>query len=555
LLRWIYISAAVIRWEQQPATLAFLSDITERVRAEEALRESRTKFKTLFELSPEAIFVQSLDGQIRDCNLAAETMTGYSREELLRMSSIELLPPEAGHTYGQLSRQLAEQGYFRGEGTNRRRNGELYPVQVNARLLELRGEQFALVIVHDMTEQKELEKELLKVQKLESLGVLAGGIAHDFNNILSVVVGNLSLARMHMEGDGPAFGRIEEATRAALRARDLTHQLLTFSKGGAPVKETASIVDVIRESSRFALTGSNVKCEFGEASDIWPVSIDTGQINQVVSNLIINALQAMPDGGTIHVDFANLHHTTSTPSLPLEPGRYVRVSIRDRGHGIAPELLSRIFDPYFTTKKGGTGLGLATSYSIIHRHGGHIAVESHPERGTTFHIYLAASEGPCHEAEVSESQARPGSGRVLVMDDEPMILETAAEMLRFLGYEPVPAREGGEAVEMFQQAAEAGDPFSAVLMDLTVRGGMGGKEAVRRIRELDPDVPALVSSGYSNDPVMAEFEKHGFNGVVSKPYKVEQLSAALHHITSSAVCRQRRCGADHVADAGEAANE
>jgi signal transduction histidine kinase/ActR/RegA family two-component response regulator len=380
----------------------------------------------------------------------------------------------------------------------------------------------------DKEASRRIEQEALKAQKLESLGVLAGGIAHDFNNLLTGIMGNISLAKMHVQKDNKASARLEEAERASERARDLTQQLLTFSKGGAPVKKTASIAQLVKDSASFATHGSNVRCEFSLPDALWPVSVDQGQISQVINNLIINADQAMPSGGKIRVAGKNV---TIKPGdmFPLKEGNYVSISVIDQGVGIDEENLRKIFDPYFTTKEKGSGLGLATVYSILKNHGGYVDVASKTGEGTTFTVYLPASDSVPETESKSEGNGMPvpGKGRILIMDDEETIRDIAAEIVTHLGYDAVVCGDGAEAVELYGMARRSEQPFDTVIMDLTIPGGMGGREAMARLLEIDPQVKAIVSSGYSNDPILARYREYGFCGVMAKPYKVEDFTEIL----------------------------
>jgi CheY-like chemotaxis protein len=383
----------------------------------------------------------------------------------------------------------------------------------------------------DITERKKMEEELLRAQKLESIGLLAGGIAHDFNNILMAILGNISLASMEAPSNSRIVERLTAAEKASLQAKDLTQQLLTFSKGGAPIKSTASVANLIRDSADFALRGSNVRCEMIIPDDLWPIEVDQGQMNQVINNLIINADEAMPDGGIIAVRAENvILDSESAAALPLRPGGYVKLTISDQGIGIPPEHLSKIFDPYFTTKQKGSGLGLATAYSITQKHDGYITVESRLGAGTTFTILLPASLK--QTASVAKGEGHPvrGRGRILVMDDEALIRDVVGQMLEFIGYEPDFARDGAEAIERYRIAKESGRPFSAVIADLTIAGGMGGREAIKKLLELDPNAKAIVSSGYSNNPVMANYRQFGFSGVVAKPYEIQKLSDEIYKV-------------------------
>jgi signal transduction histidine kinase/ActR/RegA family two-component response regulator len=383
--------------------------------------------------------------------------------------------------------------------------------------------------IRNITEQKRLEEELRKAHKLESLGVLAGGIAHDFNNLLTGILGNISLAKIMTEPDSKAFKRLDESEKAVWRARDLTQQLMTFSKGGAPVKKTASMEQIVKDSASFVLRGSNVRCEFALPEQVWPVEVDEGQMNQVINNLIINADQSMADGGIIEVGIENL---TVAPQneMSLTEGRYVKISIRDHGVGIPEEYLHRIFDPYFTTKKKGSGLGLATVYSIIKNHNGYVGVESKSGVGTTFQLFIPASENVLPEVIESKEDPHTGSGKILMMDDEEIIRVVAAEILEHLGYSVVVCSDGNEAIDLYRQAIETKGTFAAVIMDLTVPGRLGGKEAAARILEIDPGAVLIVSSGYSNDPVVANFRAYGFSGMVPKPFDAEGLARELKRL-------------------------
>jgi nitrogen-specific signal transduction histidine kinase/CheY-like chemotaxis protein len=380
--------------------------------------------------------------------------------------------------------------------------------------------------VRNITERKRLEEEVRKSHKLESLGILAGGIAHDFNNLLTGILGNISLAKLKMSQEDKNYLRLDSAEKAAERARDLTQQLLTFSRGGAPIKKTASIAQIVMDSASFVLRGSNVKCEFVIPDYVWPVEADEGQMNQVINNLIINADQAMPEGGKINVTVANL---TVGPKdiLTVKEGRYVRISIEDHGIGIAEQHLQKIFDPYFTTKQKGSGLGLATVYSIIKNHDGYILVESTVGTGTAFKIYLPASENEIPVKNQPGENPLSGSGKILIMDDEEILREVAGEILSHLGYRVVVCSEGSEAISLYQGAMRSEDPFAAVIMDLTIPGGMGGKETMRKLQEIDSGVKGIVSSGYCNDPILANYLEYGFISVVAKPYNMEELGRVL----------------------------
>lgn len=385
------------------------------------------------------------------------------------------------------------------------------------------------ILQEQIAERQRMEEELLRARKIESIGVLAGGMAHDFNNILMGILGNVSLARGMTTPHNALDQVLSIAEQACQRATDLTHQLLTFAKGGQPIRQTASLAELIHESVSFVLHGSNVRCDLALAPDLAVVEMDPGQMSQVLQNLLINADQAMQDGGVIEVQADNIWLESDT-HVPLPIGRYVKVAITDHGCGILPEHLPRVFDPYFTTKEHGSGLGLATSYAIMQKHDGHITVTSQPQHGTTFTLYLPASEQPLSAKATAPLHPAHGQGRILVMDDDDMLRQLVSTMVRQLGYEVESAKDGFEAMTLYQTARALGRPFAAVILDLTVPGSMGGKETIAALLRLDPQVNAIVSSGYSNDPIMANYAQHGFKDVVAKPYTMAELSSALERV-------------------------
>ncbi|HTX22023.1 MAG TPA: CHASE domain-containing protein [Candidatus Aquilonibacter sp.] len=390
-----------------------------------------------------------------------------------------------------------------------------------------------VLVFRDVTEKRKIEAQMFKESKLESVGLLAGGIAHDFNNMLAAIVGNLSLTRLPGMSHEEQMNLMAEAEKGAMRARDLTQQLLTFARGGAPIKKTTRLNTLVREACEFAVRGSNVQCQYSLKDDAWPAEIDEGQFRQVLNNLVINARQAMPDGGKVEVSLENVELAAGVLP-PLPAGKHVKVSIKDNGAGIKPELLPRIFEPYFTTKKGGNGLGLATAYSVVRKHDGIIKVDSAPGAGSVFQIFLPASGKPVPSLPSESPRGKlAGNGRLLIMDDEDAMLKVLGAMLRKFGYEVETALDGAEAIECYAAAKAAGKPFKAVIMDLTIPNGMGGREAVKRLLELDPNLKAIVSSGYSLDPVMANYCEYGFRGVIPKPYRVEDLSRVLQEVLNN----------------------
>jgi signal transduction histidine kinase/CheY-like chemotaxis protein len=383
-----------------------------------------------------------------------------------------------------------------------------------------------------------LEAALTRASKLESLGVLAGGIAHDFNNLLTVIMGNLSLAKLDGRIEAETVQCLSESERAASRARDLTQQLLTFAKGGEPMRMSTRLPDVVREAAEFALHGSKVRCEFDIASDLWPADVDKGQIGQVVHNIIINASQAMPHGGHIQIVLRN-DEITGNGRSGLAAGRYVKLSCIDTGSGITPENVARIFEPYFTTKSQGSGLGLATVYSIVKKHQGHIEVSSKLNEGTTFHVWVPAATHPPAAAKLDAVAKKPKAGRVLLMDDEAPIRLLGAAVLKRMGLEVTSVNDGAAVVSEYAAAIASDRPYDLVVLDLTVPGGMGGAEAMEKLRSMDSDVWAIVSSGYSSDPIMANYRESGFRGRVPKPYGASELTEVVNAVMSERKKREQ----------------
>ncbi len=528
---WVADSAVQIRDDSGKliGSLGMLQDISYRKQAEEALRDSERRNRALLEAIPDLIFRLSGDGIFLDFVPSKDIDTYIPPDDFLGKRVDEVFPREETQQVMNSMRQALQTGQM-----------QVYEYQLpirsagaQIREYEARyvasGKDEVFAIVRDITERKRMEEELLKIQKLESIGVLAGGIAHDLNNLLTAVVGNISLARMYKDL-AEKDKRLAEAEAASMQIKDLTQQLLTFSKGGAPILQMSAIAELLESSATFALSGSNVKCEFSISDDLWTVEADEGQINQVIHNLIINADQAIPEGGLVRICAENINVDTES-GLPLKAGEYIKISIEDQGLGIPKEHLNRIFDPFFTTKQAGNGLGLATSYSIIQNHNGYITVDSQLGVGTTFHIYLPAlSEAVMMERETTKNIPIKGSGRILVMDDEKHVRDLAAEILSRLGYEVTTSIDGSETIELYRDAMTSEEPFNAVILDLTVPGSMGGREAIQELIEIDPEIKAIVSSGYSNDPVMAYFREYGFRGVIAKPYRALELSAVLYRV-------------------------
>lgn len=516
--------------------------ITQRKRAEKIMAAEKERLAVTLRSIADGVIAADIQGNIILMNNVAEMLTGWTGKEALGKSLTEVF-----HVFdkkkSQLCKNLLDKVLTTGETvalvdhmTMAAKDGaEKIITGSSAPIYDKDGAIIGMVLAfRDITDQQKMEEELQKTSKIESIGVLAGGIAHDFNNILTAILGNIALAKLYAKSEDKILTRLTEVEKASLQAKNLTQQLLTFSKGGTPITSTASIAQLLEDSTTFALRGSNVRCEFSIPDNLWPVEIDEGQMNQVINNLVINAKQAMPEGGTMNVRVANITvgPERTRHGVPLQEGKYIEIAIEDHGTGIPEEHRHKIFDPYFTTKEKASGLGLATTYSIIEKHHGHIAVESEIGIGTTFYIYLPSSPREMLKMGVQDREKglAAGEGKILIMDDEETVRDIAGKLLEHIGYQVEFARDGTETIELYRQAQEHDRPFDAVLMDLTVPGGMGGKEAIKTLIEIDPKVKAIVSSGYSNDPILANFRQYGFKGCIVKPYQIEELSTTLQSV-------------------------
>ena len=516
-------------------------DITLQKLAEDFLAAEKERLAVTLRSIGDGVITTDNDGRVTLLNPVAETLTGWSNSAASGRAVDEVF-----HIIHEYSRKilvnpvalvLAEDRVV--ELANHallisRSGVEVAVADSAAPIVGLHGQRLGVVLVfRDVRDEKKLQRERLRSDKLEAVGALAGGIAHDFNNLLMGLQGSLDLVRLSYDQDFATTEKhLLKAENAIGRAVSLARQLLTFAKGGAPVKDRIALPLLVKESAEFVLHGSQVKADVKFGADIWDVEIDSGQISQVINNLATNARQAMDDTGIVWITISNLEIMDDS-LVDLKAGPYVKVSVRDQGCGIVPEIISHIFEPYYTTKESGSGLGLATCYSIIVNHDGHLDVTSEPGVGSTF-TFLLPSTGQCSEEESVdlpgvqlEADGAVGEGRILLMDDEEMICEVVSEMLEMLGYEVVAVADGEALLETYKAALSEGLSFQAVLMDLSIPGGMGGREAIGQLREIDADVKAIVSSGYSQDPVMADFKAYGFNGMVAKPYKIESLLAVL----------------------------
>jgi len=522
------------------ANIDLRREIAVRSLAEKALAAEKERLAVTLRSIGDGVITVDTEGRVILINRAAETLTGYPQQEAEGRSFTEVLPlrehdiRRAGEDPVGTLLKGTELASLSTPATLVGRDGTERLVATTASLIRSEDAAVigAVIVFRDITEQHRMEAELLKARKLESIGTLAGGIAHDFNNLLAVILGNISFARMLLDDDQKAVKRLDEAEKATIRGKDLSYRLLTFARGGAPVKKLTVIDDVIRDAAELTVSGSTSRCIYNFPDDLYRVQVDEGQIRQVVHNLVMNARESMPDGGTITITAENVD--LIHPEGTLTPGRYVHLTIQDTGCGISPEDLERVFDPYFTTKEMGSekgmGLGLAICYSIVKNHNGYISISSEPGTGTTVSVYIEADEGDVESWPVSKV-VREGKGKkVLYMDDEEQVRDLAGQILEHLGYDVEFARDGAEAIELFRSGLASGTPYDLVVLDLTVPGGMGGREAMENILAINPMVKAVVSSGYVNDAIVRDYRKYGFSGVVAKPYSIEQFRRVIESV-------------------------
>ncbi|MDQ1327267.1 MAG: hypothetical protein QG641_547 [Candidatus Poribacteria bacterium] len=510
-------------------------EIVRRINAEKALVAEKESLAVTLRSIGDGVISTDTKGNITLINKVAEELTGWTENEAIGKHLDEvfhIIDEKTRERYENIMEEIlinCEMFGFHNTILIAKDETEKFINKSGSLIHDKSNDVMGVVLVFsDNTKNRKIEKELLKIEKLESIGILAGGIAHDFNNLLTGIMGYISLAKVYYKN--PKFGIIDmltEAEKATFRARDLTQQLLIFSKGGMPVLKPSSIEEVLKDSTKFALIGSNVACKFYIPDDLWQVKIDEGQISQVVNNIVINANHAMPEGGIIKISAENvIMKEGEIPSL--KDGTYIKIAIQDHGIGISEENKKKIFDPFFTTKKTGNGLGLATSYSIIKNHDGYITIESTLGVGTTFYIYLPTCPEINETKEINvQKKLIAGEGKILVMDDDDSIRELACAILNQIGYDVITAKDGAEAIELYKKAKESGYPINTVILDLTVTGGMGGREAVKKIIEIDPEAKAIASSGYAVDPVMSDFRKYGFINALCKPYGIKEICDVL----------------------------
>jgi PAS domain S-box-containing protein len=513
--------------------VGIVEDITRVYEAEEALLKSEENFKDMIDKSPLPISIVDDNDVIIYNNRECFNVFGFRRREITDLKSwwVKAYPDPAyreivigewysGYKISQKKKELFGPREYRvtsADGTVK--DIQFYVVPVG---------DLSFIMMNDMTSHRKAEAELLKTKKIESIGILAGGIAHDFNNILTAIIGNLNLARMDITETHKSYELLEATEKAAWQARELTQQLLTFSKGGNPIMRVLPISRLLQDSAMSVLEGRNIRAEFNVAENLWEASIDEGQIAQVIHNLVLNSAESMTGGGVIKISADNFN--CEGIECLIFAGNYIRIRIEDAGAGIKSSVISNIFDPFFTTKPSGTGLGLSVSYSIIKKHGGNIRVSSVEGEGALFEIFLPASPKRNIQKEAAETRPDKPGGKILLLDDEELILDISKKMLNRMGYEVVLSKDGEDAIFLYKEARESGSPFDCVIMDLTIPGGMGGKDAILILKEYDPEVKAVVSSGYSSDPVMSDYMKYGFSGVSEKPYSFEDLKKEIERV-------------------------
>jgi PAS domain S-box-containing protein len=503
--------------------------------AKKKIEESEEKLSVTLRSIGDGVITTDTLGNIEIMNLVAEEYSGWKQNDARGKPLASVFniineitrkphdnPVEKVLSTGQVIELANHTVLISRDGTER------IIADSGAPIKDKEGKTIGVVLVfRDVTEKQKMLDTMQRIDKLDSIGILAGGIAHDFNNLLGGIFAYLEMAREQSSADKTISRYLDRALSVFERAKDLTQQLLTFSKGGAPKRKTGQLGSLVRENAAFALTGSNIRCEYHIAQDLRLCDFDENQIGQVIGNIVINAQQAMALGGTIDISVNNIS-LEKGENPGLQAGNYLRVSIKDTGIGIPQEMLKRIFDPFFTTKQKGNGLGLATCYSIVQKHDGYIDVESVLGKGSTFHIYLPAShKGAVEEITQTTSQHR-GTGNFLIMDDEDCMRETIGTLLAMMGYAVIKAKDGDEALRLCAEVKKQGTSICGALFDLTIPGGMGGSEAIVELRKTFPDLPVFASSGFSEDPTMARPTEFGFTDSIRKPFRKADLAQMLN---------------------------
>ncbi len=536
---WYQCRDQAIRWtDGHLVRMEIAVDITRQKEVDVALADEKERLAVTLRSIGDGVITTETSGKIVLLNNVAEKLTGWSEKEAIGKEIVEVfniinqktrLPCENPVDKVLASKQIV--GLANHTALIARDGKERSISDSGAPIRDKDNQIIGVVVVfRDVTETLKIQKQLLKSRKLESVGILAGGIAHDFNNILTAILGNINLALLDDKLEKETRSLLAESERASIRAKDLTVQLLTFAKGGDPVKETASMGEIIRDSADFILRGSDVTCRYDMPEDLRLAEVDKSQFSQVIQNIVLNAKQAMPTGGTVEISCENVESPPRNISVKQRE-YYIRISIKDTGIGLKEEVIDSVFDPYFTTKQEGSGLGLAITHSIIASHDGHISAESKLGEGTTFTIFLPALKAKQPHKVTKEKEAHQIKAlRILIMDDEEQIRELSEAMLSRLGHQVLLTKDGEEAIKVYEEGQSTGNPIDIVILDLTIPGGMGGKEAVQKILDLNPSAKVIVSSGYSNDPVMSEFRDYGFSAAISKPYQLKTFSRVIYEL-------------------------
>ncbi len=547
--RWLHVVKRPIVNDDGEATqaLCIAIDISKRKEAEDALLEEKERLSVTLSSIADGVIATDLYGKITLMNRNAEVITGVSEEDAFARTLDEVFISEKGkneNDFGGLVKTVLESGellesaqsrsFVDLNGASKRMAFSIAPIR------DVKGKIVGTVaVLRDTTELEKMAQEALKLQKLESLGLLAGGIAHDFNNILTGVLANISITKMHEDFRGESSAFLDEAEKACYRARGLTNQLLTFSRGGAPVKRIVSLRKLLKNATKFSLRGSNVDSQFSLPNDLWCAEVDEGQLNQAINNIVLNSKQAMENGGVVRVEARNVS-AIDEKKTPLKQGKYIEISIRDSGRGISARNLRKIFDPYFTTKEKGSGLGLATAHSIIQKHGGCIFAESEPGKWTEMHIFLPATQKRRLETPRRVREIIKGKAHVLYMDDDPMIRSVVETMLSDVGYTVHTTKDGHETLRSFKEKMNTENAFDIVVLDLTIPGGMGGAQTIEKLRRIDPAVKAIVASGYSDDEILARYGDFGFAAYISKPFNIEELGGVIHDVLNDVATENAR---------------
>ncbi len=516
----------------------FYGRASERKQQEKEAYESEARLRRIAEGMLDVVSQTDLDGYYIYVSPSIKYILGYDEAEIVGKLSFDLIHPDEVEKFKATFHTLILTASPKSIETRiRHAKGSYIWAEVSGCILpDENGSPVGIVFVtRDVTDRKKRDEEYLKASKLESVGILASGIAHDFNNCLAVILANIFLARLYLRDRNMLLEKLGEVEKVVQQAKRLSTQLLTFAKESVPLKKAVYVQDLIKETASLVLSGSNIGFELSIPGQLLPVEVDEGQISQAINNIMINAMQAMPNGGTIRVKLENVpgEGESYLRGVDLPAENYVKITIADQGCGILEEHLAKIFDPFFTTKPEGSGLGLAITYSVITKHNGHIRVDSKPGQGTTFFLYLPAFTGEIISREVEKKSIVAGQGRILLMDDNKILAEITSDLLAELGYQTEVAGDGQEALELYRRGLDSGRPYDVVIMDLTVAGGMGGKETMQKLMQVDPGVKAIVSTGYTNDPVAREYSRYGFKGFIAKPSKVEDLAREINRILRS----------------------